>query len=533
MNEIADRTNEYLKSHYPATWLAVNHHRTHKNKPITFKNYEYLRGPFLDEADWIAVIKSTQNGFTEWATMKVLAKALQMRSVFYVLPTGALKDRYVKNRLDRSVQFTPFYQEVMYNEERMRLRGRFSESMSLKHFGGGTIAFVGSNSAASFTEFPADDVVIDELDQCDQKNILMAEERLSNSEDPRRIYISNPTVDGYGIDTYWKQTDQKEWFIKCDHCGHWHVMDWFQTVVDEITESKYRVRDAAWDPDGDLDIRVMCPRCAKPNNRFVRGEWVKKYANRKKSGYHISKVFSSRAKLSYLMDNFIGGLSNEEKMERFWNADLGLPYTGKGSKITLAEIEALQGDYPNETKHPKNACIMGIDVGRRLNIVIGYIMDDGRVKVGAFLETPVEVPEVMKLVREYGVNVAVVDAQPEGHFVNKLKAAGPFFACFYGDTAQKREPVDKFRNITVGRTESLDAAKEHISTSQLIFPMNTLTIPNVVQQLTAATRIFDPDKNKGRGGYRWTEGAKADHYHHGLNYMLVARRLLVLASNQG
>jgi hypothetical protein len=146
------------------------------------------------------------------------------------------------------------------------------------------------------------------------------------------------------------------------------------------------------------------------------------------------------------------------------------------------------------------------------------------------MELPVEVDEVLRVAREYGVNVGVVDAQPEGHFVNKLKAAGPYFACFYGDLVQKREPMDRYRNITVGRTESLDALMEAVVTKQILFPVNCESVPGFIDQMTVAVRIFDSSMNKGRGAYKWTEGTKADHYHHAINYMLVARKLLVLAS---
>ena len=528
-NTSSQQRNKYIKSNYPALWLAINHHKTHKNESLTFHNYEYMRALYLDFTRFMAIIKSTQCGLTEWVTVVEFAKAMGGRSIFHVLPTGALKNRYVQNRTDRSISFTGYYQEQLQAEDKRKKYGKDAQSLSLKHFGGGTIAYVGSNSASSFTEFPADDLIIDEEDQCDQKNILMGPERLSNSPDPREIHISNPTIQGYGIDDVYSTTDMKEWHIKAD-CGHWVLPDWYETVVRKIDDGKYTVRDKEWDRAAGIDARVMCPKCAKPVYRYASGLWVRAVDIPDRSGYHISKIFSSRTTLTQLLENFVGGLKSDTKMERFHNADLGQGYTGDGAKITLADIQNALGEIPNGKSYPRNACIAGIDVGKVLNVAIGYLRDNGTIQVTYVAECAVEVNEARKLFARFGVNVGVVDAQPEGHFVDKLKKALPVFACYYGEG--KTDPVDKWKNITVGRTESLDAVKEAIVTKAMMFPVNVESVPEFVNQVTAATRIFDPEMNRKRGGYRWVEGSRPDHYHHALNYMLIARRLLVMVSKQ-
>lgn len=523
------KRNQYIKNNYPALWLAINHHRTHKNKRLTFIRYEYMRALYLDMARFMAIMKGTQSGLSEWITVVEFAKALKKRSIFHVLPTGALKDRYVQNRVDRSISFTEFYADRLQKEDKRRKYGKGAQSLSLKHFGGGTIAYVGSNSASAFTEFPADDLVIDEEDQCDQKNILMGPERLANSSDPYEYHISNPTIEGYGIDDVYGTTDMKEWYIDAD-CGHWVKPDWFETVVREIDKGKYTVRDKEWDRRAGKDARIICPKCGKPVDRYAKGLWVRTVDIPDRSGYHVSKIFSTRTPISKLLENFVGGLKSDTKLERFYNADLGKGYTGVGAKITLADIQNALGSEPNGKTYPSNACIAGIDVGKVLNITIGYLRGNGTIQVTYVAECAVEVEEVRNIFSQFGVNIGVVDAQPEGHFVDKLKKALPVFACYYGEG--KTDPVDKWKNITVGRTESLDAVKEAIVTKQMLLPINVESVPGFIAQVSAATRIFDPEMNRKRGGYRWVEGSKPDHYHHALNYMLIARRLLVMLSKQ-
>ena len=93
-----------------------------------------------------------------------MEKLMKGRSIFYVIPKWELKNRFVKNRFDISVDKTKMYMDMKKQEENSFFKS--ASSMSLKHFGNGSITFVGSNSKSGFAEFPADDVIIDELDYC-------------------------------------------------------------------------------------------------------------------------------------------------------------------------------------------------------------------------------------------------------------------------------------------------------------------------------------------------------------------------------
>jgi phage terminase large subunit GpA-like protein len=77
-----------------------------------------------------------------------------------------LRGQFIKERADKTIMFTPFYANLLQDEE-------FTESIALKQTPYGTIAFVGSNTVSSFISWRADDVVIDELDSCNQDNLAM------------------------------------------------------------------------------------------------------------------------------------------------------------------------------------------------------------------------------------------------------------------------------------------------------------------------------------------------------------------------
>jgi hypothetical protein len=83
--------NRYLELNYHALYLAINHHRTHKNEHLTFLDFPFLIGIYKDKTSKRVIMKSTQSGITEYLIVLTMDKAkYQQRNVFYVMPTDKL-----------------------------------------------------------------------------------------------------------------------------------------------------------------------------------------------------------------------------------------------------------------------------------------------------------------------------------------------------------------------------------------------------------------------------------------------------------
>ena len=470
----------------------------------------------MDESDYIAIKKSTQCGVSEYLVVKAMAKASSGRSVFYVLPTFDIKNRFVQNRFDRSVQYSPYYQSLF------KLAGttKSAESMSLKHIGSGVISFAGSNTPAPFTEFPADDYIVDEKDRCDQTNLAMGEERLSHSDHKQELYVSNPTFPNVGIDLDFKTTDMKMWMIPCSNCGKWFHPDFFKDVVVQVDDSRWMVRDTEWERGMERDIMPLCPHCSKPYHRFEDGEWV---AQRQsfRSGYQVSKMFSSNNSIVELVDRFDRGLANDGIMERFYNGDLGLTFESAGSKIVQSFLDSCVREYGLQDSSTE-ATIMGIDVGKVMHVSIGRITAEGRVRI-IYLNEVREEQEIFDLYKRFNVKIGVIDAMPETRMSRRICAnLYGMFMCYYG--GEKRDIIDpKNKIITIDRTVALDAVKEGITLENIELPMNAGSIDNFYDQMMASVRVLD--KNKDR--YNWIEGEQPDHYFHSMSYLMIAKRLVV------
>jgi hypothetical protein len=455
---------------------------------------------------------------SEYLIVRTIVKASQGRSIFYVLPTYNLVGRFVQNRVNRALMVVPYYKKIMKESEIAT-----AEGMLLKHIGTGAVSFVGSNSATPFTEFPADDLHVDELDQCDSENLEMAVERLSNSKHKQICKVSNPTIQGIKIDYEYIKSDQKKWFIKCEHCNNEFHPDFFENVVQEVGIKKYILRDEKFEAGMSRDIGLMCRKCGKPVNRFSLGKWHKT-AKSDISGYHVSKLFSTNVTIKEIANRFEEGLSNDSIMQRFYNGDLGLAYTASGSHIDSAMLDACvvkDHQMPNSTDEP---CIAGVDVGSVFHVIIAEARTNKIVYIG---ELPVhDVSEVTNLFKQYSVKMFVIDALPETRIARMIVSRSKFgFMNYYSGVKNELTINASDRIISSNRTVSLDAVKEAILLRTFIFPANAKSVGGFYDQMTSSTRVYNEEKD----AYNWIESGP-DHYFHAFCYMLLCKKLLVMAT---
>lgn len=530
MQSVATQKVDHLFRRHKAAYLALVYQKTHNGESVTLHDHEFLGAIYSDETPMQVAMKATQVGVTEYLIAKVMAKAgIQGRSVFYVIPTHPLKTRFVKNRFERTIAQTAFYQAMVRASYEKKLGSGGFESMSLKNIGDGTVAFVSSQSKSSFTEFPADDLFVDELDECDPENLIMAPERLGHSTEPTETRVGNPTIEHRGIHAEYLRSDQKQYMLRCGHCNYHQVPDYFEHVVREIDTNTYVLRDEAFEFHMARDINLICQRCGKTLDRFASGEWVARKRS-PISGYHISKLFSSRLPLRGIVERHGRGLVNEDVLVRFYNADLGLPFTAPGSKITEALLDSAVRDYGRGI--PKTGrCLIGVDVGStRMHVVIGQLTDRPGQHPGVrivYIGTVLELEDVHQLWIDYRCAFGVIDAQPEVRLARKACYLMRGMAhCYYGEVKADNFNEDK-RLITVRRTPALDATKESLLDGALELPRDARSVEGYYDEMTAATRTKE-EKPSGDVVYVWREGEKPDHFHHSTTYMMIAR---VLALN--
>jgi phage terminase large subunit GpA-like protein len=309
---------------------AKNTHKNTRLQSMSFKDLDYLLELYkiIGTTPYMVVEKSVQCGLSELFIIQSHIEAGEMgMTIMYVLPKYELRNRFVNNRIYKLHKRVAGYNRLVIAAETKVHR------TSLMHFGSGTLAYVGSNVQDEFIEIPVDSAYIDEKDRCNQANLLMLPDRLTASPYKYQREISNPTVEGFGIDERYLESSQGTWQIKCDGCGKWFVPDFWQHVVEEINSNSFAPRDQNADPDplsGD-ELRLIHD-CGTPVDRLKTGKWVHAYPTREWQGFKVSKVFSKFTPLRQLYRKWTKSVGNELKTQIFYNSDLGTPPLGRSDR---------------------------------------------------------------------------------------------------------------------------------------------------------------------------------------------------------
>ena len=502
-----DLKKKKLSGKYPNIYWAKYHHLNTKNAPMSFRNREFLLDIYKDahSAKKVVIRKSVQCGISEAFVITHLQQAYRGMSIMYILPKTDIRNRFVNNRIDRTIAKVPYYRQILAMSTMKR-----SDSVALKMFGQGVVNYVASNSPANFTEYPADAIYYDEKDRMDQATILLAKDRISDSDFAYERIVSNPTVVEFGVSADYEQSSKGKRMFKCPHCNQWQEYDFFKNVVRETGRRMFEVLDRSYTREEmKKDISMYCYRCYKPVNRFAaRSTWVHEWPQRESRGYHISKVFSPQGALKDLADRCVDSRMNETEFQIFMNSDLGRPMVGGLAQITREEIVASRGEYlcgANIQKH--GVRYAGCDVGNDLHVIIREVRD-GR-KMLIYKGKVHDEQELVNLISVYGVDRMVIDALPEQRMVERLKEkTDRVHSCFFGSV--KETHIDrKNRTITVRRTPVIDRVKGNYEHTVYLNPINMMDDKEYVEHMDSNVRIIDPD----HGEFLWVQKqSRPDHY---------------------
>ena len=102
-----------LREEYPLLWIAMYHHRTHKDVPLSFSDHRFMRQVYMDKSEYLVIQKGTQCGASEYLVVRALYSLMKGRSIFYVLPTDSMRTLFVTDRFNRSLEYAPFYRATL------------------------------------------------------------------------------------------------------------------------------------------------------------------------------------------------------------------------------------------------------------------------------------------------------------------------------------------------------------------------------------------------------------------------------------
>ena len=540
-----------LETEYPLLGKACTVHRTTRGQPMNFAFMPsliefYSDFPNIDGAD---LCKATQTGGSECLIQLGLHNAGRRgRIVAYVLPTHSLRNRFVQRRIQPLINEVPEYRMMSggyQSHDNGKKKG--AENLSVREFGEGAMLFLGSNSVNDFIEFSADTLIIDELEQCVPANLAKAQDRIRMSPYPQTFKVANPTIANHGICKLFDKGDGRLYHWPCGHCGERQPMDFFSAVVHQDDNGDWVPRDKArWthlrlNNGKGPDLRPVCRKCGKPFNRDATGSaWVAERPGKRRS-YRMSRLDVLSDRVFDIYKEFEDASDDEDRIQAFYAGALGLGYEPQGMSLNAGHLDKVSTgrkiDYYGGQDYVNETVVMGIDVGKKLNVQIGLSRrdDDGNPMLEVVhLSEQKGLDDLKRLILEFHVNHVVIDALPEGRMVKQLQewsvhhTSAHVFACrFFPTDRLGRQKFGMKVNwpemtVNVDRTQVIDEHVQSILQQRIIFPSDSFSCyATWAKQMTAPKRIW----NDKKGLFYWHEGSARDDAHFCSVYTIVALEL--------
>lgn len=490
---------------------------------LDFRSHAYLKGLYQCEAKRVVVNKAAQMGASEYAVSYAIHAADQRKAtVLYVFPTDIHVSDFSSARIGPAIEASDYLRSLVVDGGAEGQSG--ANRVTLKRIGNRFMylrgAKVGADGQApQLKSIDADVLILDEVDEMDERAAAIATKRLGHSSIAEERYISTPTYPGRGINAYWLQSDQREWFIPCPHCGHKQ----FLTLAHFVTEYDSLDRPVRWNGYPERAFGV-CAKCGKELDRLVPGEWVAT-ATSDLVGFHMTKLFSPLADPLNLIKNL--QTTDETKRREALNQDLGETYTPKGGQITDAILDACRREYAHGARLDVRP-VAGVDVGRVLHCVIrnpGF-GDQPRPQVWAGAVDSWE--ELGRIFKRYRVRAAVIDAAPEAtkarEFQRNFKGGRVWLAYYVNQGVKNIEPWkfdEKELNVMLDRTRTLDNTLSRFYDKVVTLPANARDIPDYYKHMKASVRVIE--ERSGIPTAVYVESG-ADHFCHAENYAMVAEQ---------
>lgn len=386
--------------------------------------------------------------------------------------------KFSKQRLDAAIKDSEFIREWYNEKESEQLMRKFTKAPDSKGLVPYNFYIIGATWESrkdtvgdAGRSMSLDFVVYDERQDHPNDVETVLGEGASHSAYKQTLTLGTPKLPGTQFDQEWESSDKNYWNITCPHCGTHQVI-----TMDNIMDSG----------DDEMGYFYGCAHCKEPIDKG-KGIWLP--TNQQKHpqyhGYHISQLLVPWINANEIMKKFS---SPTYPKRRFYNEVLGQAYGGDDVPITLAMMQACANNTYSYGEYDGGGLFVGVDWGNTSYMVI----EDRNGGVGHKL-VGIEMADetdnrqhpkhFAKALKRYNPHVrkVVCDAGPDisryNNFADALVEAGvcprgSVFPCYY-TTPPAKTTINwnmKEHNVSVGRSEFIEAIIDEISDQQFIIP---------------------------------------------------------------
>lgn len=478
---------------------------------FSFKYHPWTREMHDSTATHNVGMKSAQAAFTEVLLNKAFfINDVKKGSVLYLLPTTKDASTFSSARFDAALDLSPHLQNL-YND---------AKNVSMKRAGSAILYIRGARSRSQLKSIPAQAIFIDERDEMAQEMVRLALERTSGQMEKEIWEISTPSVEDVGIHKSYKISSQQLFAFKCPCCSRFI----------HLTPANLKViGDDPTSPEVHKSY-IFCDQCKgvldhrKKFEFLADGIWVPQRDSEIR-GWSINRLYSSTVTPGEMAIATINAQTDPIEEQELYNSCYGLPHTVAGARVTDADIAQCYGEFLKHEKRPAGAKVvtLGIDVGARMHYEVDewmgsetYSHDITRKNVPKVLaEGSIRTEsDIDDLIKRFGVNYFVIDANPELRFATDLcaKYYGQGSRCYYIHSIRGKDIFidDDQQTVKIERTSWLELSLSRYKNRLISLPKDLSH--EYKSHIKALAKIYRKDnKNETRSFY--VNGADDHHAH--------------------
>lgn len=334
----------------------------------------YQRGimdAFTETGIWkIVIMASAQTGKTEME-LNMMGRAIDVDPgpMLFIQPTDGFAEDFSKRRVAPMIRACPVLKRKVY-EAKSRDAGN---TIGMKTFPGGSVAFTGANSPTELAGRPVRYVFCDEIDRfpasagTEGNPLKLAERRTETFRERGRkmVLTSTPTIKGASeIERNYLQGTQEEWHTECPHCHTFsfirfdHIRFDKEEYKDEAGEKQYHVRNVRW----------RCPVCERETGEFdtkrCPAKWVSKNPEAVEAGvrsFRLNAFMSPWSDWKDICRSFLGAKDDPDLLKVFRNTMLGETWEIRDHSGVPEQLHARREKYDAEVPNGVLVLTMGVD----------------------------------------------------------------------------------------------------------------------------------------------------------------------------
>lgn len=500
--------------------------------PFSFARYPFQKAIADDMHQDLNCIKPSQVGLTEVQIRKVLAFITRYKgvNVIYTLPNEKMFEKISVGRIRPIVD-----NDKVFNLEQVGNTNKPTRTKSIIQVGRSFMYITGAGEGDA-TATTADMVANDEVDLTDQAMLALFNSRLQGSDWGLNHKFSTPTFEGYGIDQLFNNSDQQEYFYKCEHCNHHQVPLFNKNFVrlDGLSESiDFEELEPDMLDDGKIDflgMHIMCEKCHKKINvgDHSRRQWVAKYPNRTHSrGYRVRTFSTERLTPQYVVQQLFK-YKNLDNMRGWHNTVLGQANEGGNERLSVPTIQQC---FTHEmlVKPPLIGvpAWVGIDMGQTVHITVGQGFSLIDLEIREFISCPVgDLPVVLnRLKATYRLWGGGCDRHPYTPTADAAweQTNGLILPIEYRGQKEVnivKNPAGQAIYAQANRTILLDDVARLVRQGKIRFSGYGTQKNTITEHLRDMVREETPETEA-----TWRKLTNNDHYFHSLGFLITAVKM--------